>query len=312
MRSTPSLLALAVGLAACAPPAEPERSPAASPALRLVTWNVHDLFDAVDRTAAPGAEDTVLSPAEAARKLERVGAVLARLDADVLLLEEVEDEELLQRLAAGALAGRGYRAFLREGRDPRGIDVGVLSRVPFEVGPSHLDERAADGRFLWARDVLEVRLRLGGRPLTVLGAHLVSRRDPGEDGRRLEQAERLRALAAAAARGEPGPAVLVMGDLNDVPGSPPIAALLRGGALEDTGAALPAAASWTWSGGGARERLDYALLWAAGAPRVLRVAVEAGPDVSAASDHRPLAVELWDAGAGSLGGGEQTSPPPLR
>lgn len=298
MRSRSSrFLALVTALASCAAP-EPAPAPgeAASPALRIVSWNVHDLFDEIDRTAPPGNEDTVATPAAVEAKLARVGAVLDRLDGDVLVLQEVEGAALLERLAAGALRGRGYRAWLREGRDPRGIDVGVLARVPFEVGPTHLDERGQDGGWLWSRDVVELRLAVGSRPLTVLGAHLVSRRESWQDGRRLEQAARLRVLAEDAARGTGQPAVLVLGDLNDLPSSAPLAGLLSGGWLADLGARLGAAEGWTWAGGGARERIDYGLLSAADVALVTRVGVEGGVDVAAASDHRPLVIDLW-AGA---------------
>ncbi|HEX7623549.1 MAG TPA: hypothetical protein VF400_08265, partial [Anaeromyxobacteraceae bacterium] len=98
-------------LACVAPPASSD-DPAAFPSsLRVASWNVHDLFDEVDRTSPPGELDTVLSPAEVEAKLARTGAVLARLDADVILLQEVENLALLERLAAGPLAGAGYRAF---------------------------------------------------------------------------------------------------------------------------------------------------------------------------------------------------------
>ena len=288
-RAIPPILLL---LCACGAAAERPEDRAAV-VVRLATWNVHDLFDEVDRTTPPGDEDTVPTAAAVEAKLARVGSVLARLDADVMVLQEVEGVSLLERLAAGALAGRGYHAYLREGRDPRGIDVGVLARVAFQVGPSHLEERAHDGGWLWSRDVLELRLAIGARPLTVLGAHLVSRRDPREDGRRLEQATRLRDLGLATLRGEGHPAVLVLGDLNDLPTSAPLSALLSGGALADLGARLDPGEAWTWSGSGARERIDYALLSAGDQALVTWLKVVPGDDVAAASDHRPLVLDLW-------------------
>ncbi len=286
------LLAFLLALLACAPAAE-DAQRAGRSMLRVVTWNVHDLFDEVDRTTSPGDSDTVLTHVEVEAKLARLGRVLARLDADVVVLQEVENLGLLERLAAGPLATGGYRAFLREGFDPRGIDVGVLARVPIADCVSHLEDRAPGGARLWSRDLVEVHLDNFERPVVLLVNHLVSRLDASAGGRRLLQAARAREavdeLRATAAR----PVVLVLGDLNDLPGSVALRPLLGDGALADLGAGLADVDSWTWSGGGARERIDYALLPREDLTLVTRVEVMSGPDVAVASDHRPLLVDLW-------------------
>jgi endonuclease/exonuclease/phosphatase family metal-dependent hydrolase len=289
----PRILLACALLAGCGavPPAAPRT---AASALRVATWNVHDLFDEVDRTTPPGDQDTVLSHAEVEAKLERVASVLARADADVVVLEEVEDEPLLARLAAAApLASRGYAAHLRDGFDPRGIDVGVLARVPVAGYVHHLDDRAPDGAHVFSRDCVEVHLDVGGRPVVLLGNHLVSRLDPAADPRRRAQAAAVRAIADALSAADPGALVMVLGDLNDLPGSAALAPLLADGAFVDLGAALPPADAWTWSGRGERERIDYALVRRGAAEAIAGVAVLQGEDVAAASDHRPLVVDLW-------------------
>jgi endonuclease/exonuclease/phosphatase family metal-dependent hydrolase len=233
----------------------------------------------------------VLSPGEVEAKIARVGDVLSRLDADVYVLQEVEHLGLLERLVQGPLAGRGYRAALREGFDPRGIDVGVLSRAPVEW-VSHLEDRAPDGEPLWARDLAELHLETATRPVVILGAHFVSRLDPGEEGRRILQARRASELARHLRATPERPLVLVVGDLNDVPGSHTLRQLLGDGALLDLGASLPETESWTWSGS-ARERIDYALLPREDGEVVTRVEVVGEPGIAATSDHRPLLVDLW-------------------
>lgn len=281
------LAALPLALVACAPP--PPEVGAAPPAalLRVATWNVHDLFDAEDRLAPPGALDAVPSPAEVEAKLARVAAVLARVDADVVLLQEVENLAVLAALAARA----GYpEARLVEGNDPRGIDVAVLSRLPVVDYVSHRAERDQDGAPLWPRDCVEAHLATGGRRLVLLGTHLSSARS--DDGtRRARQAARLRALADGLLAGGAG-RVIAGGDLNDVPGSAALAPLLGDGAWIAPAAALPPELAWTWSGGGAREVLDHLLLPRADEATVVRAAVEGGSDVAAASDHRPVVLDL--------------------
>ena len=69
--------------------------------------------------------------------------------------------------------------------------------------------------------------------------------------------------------------------------------LLSDGALADLGASVGERDGWTWSGGGAQERIDYALVPRRDAPLVTEVVVGSGPDVASTSDHRPLVVDLW-------------------
>lgn len=301
-RSPPplSVLLLAFTFAGgCGPPPAGSAAARAGPrTVRVATWNVHDLFDAEDRLIPPGEGDTVLSPAAVEAKLARVAAVLARLDADVVVLEEVENLALLRAIADRA----GYaEARLVEGNDPRGIDVGALSRLPVRAYRSHRLERDAEGRLLWPRDCVELEVDAGGgRALRVVASHLSSALS--DDGtRRRSQAARLREIADAARAG--GARVVAGGDLNDAPGSAALGPLLADGAWRDPAGGLPAALGWTWSGGGRREVLDLLLVPAAEAGEVADASVLAGADVTAASDHRPVVLDLriWVAGGGEDG-----------
>lgn len=283
------LLAGCLGRGPAGSPAD--SSPAASGTVRVATWNVHDLFDEVDRTEPPGNQDTVLSHAQVEEKLARVGAVLARIDADLVVLQEVENRALLERLADGPLAGLGYLELsLTEGLDPRGIDIGVLSRLPIEV-VSHLGERDPEGRPLWSRDLVEIHLRAGAGELILLANHFASQAGDADD-RRTAQARAARAWADQLAAASPSAPVLVLGDLNDEPGSAPLQPLLGDGRWVDLGADLPEDRGVTYAAAGFRSRLDYLLVHAPFLATVAWFETLAGPDVEAASDHRPLAVDL--------------------
>jgi endonuclease/exonuclease/phosphatase family metal-dependent hydrolase len=274
--------ALLLLVAACAPdlgPPAPEVRPAA--AVRVATWNVHDLFDEVDRLAPPGEEDPVPTAAEVEAKLDALAAVLHRIDADVVVLQEVENVAILGRLAVRA----GYpEARLVEGPDPRGIDVAALSRLPVEGYVSHLGETDAAGRPLWPRDCVELHVRAAGRVVAVVASHLSSALS--DDGtRRAEQAARLREIADGVRTARPGALVLAGGDLNDAPASAPLAPLLRDGAWLD----LAPAGAASFAGGA---RLDYLLVARGDAGDVLDAAIVGGPDVARASDHRPVVLDL--------------------
>jgi endonuclease/exonuclease/phosphatase family metal-dependent hydrolase len=278
-------LAALVLLAACAPDLGPEGTGVhRAAAVRVATWNVHDLFDEEDRRAPPGELDVVPAPAEVEAKLDAVAAVLRRLDADVVVLQEVENAGVLGRLAARA----GYpEGRLVEGLDPRGIDVAALSRLPVEAYVSHLGETDALGRSLWPRDCVEVHVRAAGRPLVVVASHLSSA--VSDDGtRRAVQAARLREVADGLRVARPGTLVVAGGDLNDGPASAALAPLLGDATWLDL--APPGAA--TWSSGAAASRLDYLLVPREDAGAVLGVAVADGADVRGASDHRPVVLDL--------------------
>lgn len=89
-----------------------------------------------------------------------------------------------------------------------------------------------------------------------------------------------------------GTVVLAGGDLNDDPASWALEPLLADGGWIDALATSGLGEAWTWVGGGGGARLDYLLLPASEAWRVTSAEVVEGPDVAAASDHRPVVVEL--------------------
>jgi endonuclease/exonuclease/phosphatase family metal-dependent hydrolase len=272
-------------LAGCGPPVEADRAGGGGELLRVVTWNVHDLFDAEDTLLPPGADDDVLSSFAAEEKLARVAAVLLRLDADVVLLQEVENLALAEGLAERA----GYPAArLVEGRDPRGIDVAALSRLPVVAYVSHRADVGTDGRPLWPRDCVELHVASGGRRVVLVASHLSSALS--DDGtRRTEQAARLRAIADAVRAAHPDALVVAGGDLNDAPGSDALAPLLADGAWTDP---LPAGTG-TWASGSRRARLDYLLVPRPAVGAVLGASAVTGDDVAAASDHLPVALDLF-------------------
>ena len=260
--------------------------------VRVATWNLHDLLDEV---ADPGTLDPAVPPGVVEARLDAAAAVLLRLDADVVLLQEVERLPLLQRLARRA----GYpEARLLEGNDPRGIDVALLSRWPVTGYHGHTGDLADDGRRLWPRDAVEARLMLGRQRLVLLGTHLSSRLSDPDGARRVVQAVRLRGLADAVAAEDPGALVLAGGDLNDEATAPALQPLFGdrrwidgagGTGVEATGGA---AGDWTWSDGRRREALDHLAVPAAQRRALVAGWVADGPDVVAASDHRPVVLDL--------------------
>ncbi len=225
----------------------------------MAAWNVRNLLH------GPGER----------RKTEEVAAGVSALRADVVALEEVQDQALLDEVAARS----GYpTALLVEGRDPRGIDVAVLSRVPLKGYRTHRDEP------VWSRDCLEVHLD-GPLPMVLLCNHFKSRLRQGhqEDERRREQA--LRALELAQELSDQP--VAVLGDLNDEPDSWALQPLFDD--LHDAFAGVPERGTFSY-----RDRslaLDHVLLNDRLLPHLTRAQVERGPAFTT-SDHSPVVVEF--------------------
>ncbi|MFB9464312.1 endonuclease/exonuclease/phosphatase family protein [Streptomyces cinereospinus] len=165
--------------------------------------------------------------------VRNTGRVVSEVDADILLLVEVEDRLTLERfntqVLAGALGRRPYPYnMLVDGNDGRGIDVALLSRHPItSVRPHVFDpDPERPGEHLFSRDCPEFEIQLNGTPLVLLGNHLKSKAND-DPVLRLAQARRVAEIYEAAR--ERTPHVAVAGDLNDHPESEPVEALLDTG-----------------------------------------------------------------------------------
>lgn len=196
---------------------QPEPPPTyATDGLRLATLNAEFMFDGIDdegQATFPHKGD----PAAARAHRDRIGAIIRMLDADLIMLEEVENREVLQMLVDESLAGLGYAVHFVQGEDTfTGQDVGLLARVPVDT-VGRTDERAPVGETGDTYGVsknLFARVQLGDEPVTLIGLHFLARPDdPARQERREAQAEVIRRLVAREM--EAGRAVAVLGDFND-------------------------------------------------------------------------------------------------
>jgi hypothetical protein len=109
-----------------------------------------------------------------------------------------------------------------DGNDDRGIDVGVMTRGGYVIGlmRSHIHDRAG-GRTIYSRDCPEYQVTTpAGETIWVLPNHFKSKfgGDTAQAARTAEIYETLRDGGHDH--------VIVLGDLNDTPDSPPLQALL--------------------------------------------------------------------------------------
>lgn len=229
--------------------------------MRILSFNIQNLrlrhADGVARMDGArdrdeGHESPALDPAD--RRL--AAALLARAEADLVILQEVFDSETLERFNTHHLARAGLSpypfAHCPPGNDGRGLDIAVLSRRPVALS-SHADLTATDLALAAPRPDLPVFRRdclmIEAGAITLFACHFKAPYpDPAAAWpvRRLE-ARAVRALIARRfARPEQGQ-WLVLGDLND-PGhgaEPAIAPLLPPFSV-DLFARLPEADRWTY------------------------------------------------------------------
>ena len=239
------ILALWVSLSACSSCriAVPDDG-----SVSLVSYNVENLFDArldgteyADFTPASGwDEDNVAS------RLRAVSGVIRELRPrpDVLVLVEIENRAVLDRLLDGYLADLplDYRAVVRGSTTATG--VALASRYPITEVRALL---ARSGETPPLRPIMEARLDLGDRDLGVFANHWKSKRGgaPATEPLRRASARLLSERLLELADAEPGTPVVVAGDLNEQPDE-----LRRNGQAYPTALApLELVASWNAAGG---------------------------------------------------------------
>jgi predicted extracellular nuclease len=232
----PAMTATVTGLASATP------VPAAGAAqFTVASFNLERFFDTVPD---PNTSDATLTAAALDKRLKKASLAIRDVmrSPDILGVEEVETLDLLNLLAnrvntdtvAAGGVDPGYIAFLSEGNDPGGIDVGFLiksSRVtPISVvqegkNTTYTDPNTGQQATLNDRPPLLLRasvaLPSGPTAITVIVNHLRSLNDltdPATGARvrakRAGQAEFLANLVQARQIADPTERIVLVGDFN--------------------------------------------------------------------------------------------------
>ncbi len=195
--------------------------------LKVCFWNVENMFDEYDDPQLD-AED-ILTKSQVDKKLANDARVILEMNPDIIGLMEVENHQILRELVSRHLFSKGYYYFLvLEGKDTRGIDVGIISKKPF------LARSFAIPNF--PRGVMSARFTHQGKPFYLLINHWKSQRDGGDNVRTIS-AETVLKIVNNEIRDYEGTEVPVIigGDLNDDHGSDSILALEKGGLINTLG-----------------------------------------------------------------------------
>lgn len=279
----------------------------ASKEVTLATFNTFWLFD--DKaphlkwwTDQRGKEGQTYSEA-----INAVAIAIKALDADVVALQEVENDGVVKDLQEKlASIGVSYPfRWISKGKDNQtGQDVALLS--VFDTTGTVINEYDDREGYLTEQDagnekstglskVIRVDLKIGDKELPVFVLHLKSQRGGYEsDRQRLAQASIVRRITLPLIHG--GFPFVVMGDLNADRGS---AALLRLRGFDDIYSDLYqpvhnkhfSGDKWTYRYKGRTQQIDHILL-----SPLLRKSVKQGliirHDGEAVSDHFPVVLKI--------------------
>lgn len=185
----------------------------------------------------PGAPGRLVFKRSAtpAPRREAEARLLRALKADVLGLQEVDDQAALDDLNHQRLAGRYPHRLALPGPDRRGLALALMSRLPVRALRSHAATHAdGDARPLFPRDCVQAELALpSGEPLHLLLVHFDGPWDEPNGSRHPQQAR----AAATWLQGHDlaRERVAVMGDLGEPPQRAPqaLAPLLQMPGLHD-------------------------------------------------------------------------------
>jgi len=263
------------------------------PGLRIATFNVRRYFDTVcdSGDCSYGAYEEQPTQAQFEARTAQIAEAIERIDASIVLLQEVETWTCLLSLAS-ALYPRYPTFRLGEIGGVATVDVAVLAEGELvdEIRHRQVPLPLPSGGFTsFARELLELHLEVDGQRVVVFDAHFKSK--SGDDPeRRLAEATAAHQIVTARAAQLPDALVVLGGDLNDVPGSPPLDAIEQGGLLHRVAADIPDGLDHTFIFDGQGVALDH-----------LYLAVAAGGSYIAGS------AEVIRGSAGGLGGSDHAA-----
>ncbi|MHB0992988.1 MAG: endonuclease/exonuclease/phosphatase family protein [Sulfurovum sp.] len=177
---------------------------------KVATYNVENLFDAVyDGTEyddyTPGKHNWNARTVEI--KLNHTAEVICDLDADVLGLQEIENERILGQLVEKLKkVGCPYKYSAVSHKKGSSIQVALLSRFP--IVKQHDIQVSFAPR---VRNILEVEVDINGNPLTFFVNHWKSKAYKGDESKRIAYAK---ALQERISRMPEGKEYIILGDFN--------------------------------------------------------------------------------------------------
>lgn len=227
--------------------------------LKILSWNVENLFDTIDD---PKKDDTVLSQDEYINKITLISSLLKKLNPDIIAFCEIENIAVLNDIKTKS----GYNfAYLIEGNDPRGIDVGIMSKheITYKSNKDIPTPYPGNLRYKFSRDCTESKLSIDGVTIHILLTHLKSRykEAKNDESKRNAQVKGMLDIIADIYNKSPDkdPLIIVTGDMNSPRFTEPLNILEKAG-LKILNYDYPQDKFYTYIYRKQKQDLDYFLL----------------------------------------------------
>ena len=248
--------------------------------ITVASFNVKRLFDTTCDSGACSSDDFegLNTQAEMDAEIARVRNAVRVLDADVMVFQEVETQALLEEVMRPFRDEYPTLVFGNTGSSR--LDVGIVTKgqlLKVEEYKNMPLTTSSGSRTSFAREFLEVHSDFDGLRVIAYGAHFVSKRSSGMDGRREAEGTQAASLMSYTGKLYDKGLVVLGGDLNDSPDSPVLAPFYRAG-VKSVSAGLSTDEFYTSSFQGDRQVIDYVLYWGRDGVELLSESVRAFHD----------------------------------
>ena len=167
--------------------------------------------------------------------------VIAHIDPDILLLQEIEDRASVEEFNQEFLPEMGCRPFdeifVVQGNDKRGLEMAIMTKNGYRLQSirSHIYDQDENGNPLFKKDLLEYEVKTpSGTTYHLISAHFQERTTDIDKTDRMRKAQAKKVAEVYKGLQEDGKTnISIAGTLNDVPYSDCLSPLLRGTDLRD-------------------------------------------------------------------------------
>ena len=186
------------------------------------TYNTHLFFDKICDSGNCSDSDfeNLPSNSEYAAKVSDLAESVKEIDADIILLQEVEKEACLKDLFEES--GIYDVFYIGEKGGNASVDTAVMTKGKITYKNNHTGlidcADCEGGKTTFSRAFLETHIELGCRKIIVFSAHFKSKADD-DSARRLAEAAAAAKILKKRATEYPDALIVMGGDLNDEPGS---------------------------------------------------------------------------------------------
>ncbi len=211
--------------------------PANMDTVTIATWNVEHFVDSHDNPYIDNDRENK-PPAEIEQRRELLAEAIKKLDADVVVFQELESDSYLQQFAEKRFPEMGYEVFAALESPDWYMNVVMMSRIPLGVfhsyahvntpipGQTDDDGNPASQTFLNNRMWTAELLVNANYAFTLTGLHLKAGRGDRNESWRMGQIQLLRQHFQELINRDPSRNMMVAGDLNMTSKSDEFKALL--------------------------------------------------------------------------------------